>query len=65
MLRPSFEEFNPGNILPLVEALSYALVQIITGKMGEKEKVSLMAFYIQLVFWPFSVSSNCSSEMGI
>ena len=50
ILRPGFEEFNPGYILPLVAALAYALVQIITGKMGEKEKASSMAFYIQLIF---------------
>ncbi len=50
ILRPGFEGFNPGYILPLVAALAYALVQIITGKMGEKEKASSMAFYIQLIF---------------
>ena len=50
ILRPGFEGFNPGYILPLVAALAYALVQIITGKMGENEKASSMAFYIQLIF---------------
>tara|TARA_B100001079_G_scaffold257856_1_gene255616 strand:- start:20 stop:907 length:888 start_codon:yes stop_codon:yes gene_type:complete len=50
ILRPGFEEFNPGYILPLVAALAYALVQIITGKMGKNEKASSMAFYIQLIF---------------
>lgn len=50
ILRPGFEGFHPGYILPLVAALAYALVQIITGKMGEKEKASSMAFYIQLIF---------------
>ena len=38
ILRPGFEEFNPGYILPLVAALAYALVQIITGKLGKKRK---------------------------
>ena len=33
ILRPGFEEFNPGYILPLVAALAYALVKIITGKL--------------------------------
>ena len=65
ILRPGFEEFNPGYILPLVAALAYALVQIITGKMGEKEKASSMAFYIQLILLSFVASSDCSSEMGI
>ena len=65
ILRHGFEGFNPGYILPLIAALAYALVQIITGKMGEKEKASSMAFYIQLILLPFAVSSDCSSEMGI
>ena len=65
ILRPGFEGFNPGCILPLVAALAYALVQIIAGKMSEKEKASSMAFYIQLILLPFAVSSDCSSEMGI
>jgi len=50
MLRPGSEFFNPASILPLVAALAYALVQITTRKIGENEKASTMAFYIQLNF---------------
>ena len=50
MLRPGFGLFNPVSILPLVAALAYALVQIMTRKIGENEKASTMAFYIQLNF---------------
>jgi len=50
MLRPGSEFFNPASILPLVAALAYALVQIMTRKIGENEKASTMAFYIQLNF---------------
>jgi len=48
MLRPGFGLFNPASILPLVAALAYALVQIMTRKIGETENASTMAFYIQL-----------------
>ena len=50
MLRPGSGFSNPASILPLVAALAYALVQIMTRKIGENEKASTMAFYIQLNF---------------
>jgi len=50
MLRPGSGFFNPASILPLVAALAYALVQIMTRKIGETENASTMAFYIQLNF---------------
>ena len=50
MLRPGSGFFNPASILPLVAALAYALVQIMTRKIGKNEKASTMAFYIQLNF---------------
>ena len=54
MLRPGFGVFNPASMLPLGAALAYSLVQIMTRKMGEAEKVSTMVFYIQLNFVFFS-----------
>ena len=48
MLRPVFGVFNYAYMLPLAAALAYSLVQIMTRKMGEAEKASTMAFYIQL-----------------
>ena len=54
ILRPSFEAFNPATILPLIAAFSYAMVQIITCKLGEKEKASTMAFFVQLNLIVFS-----------
>jgi len=50
MLRPGSGFSNPASILPLVAALAYALVQIMTRKIGETENASTMAFYIQLNF---------------
>lgn len=54
ILRPSFEAFNTATILPLIAAFSYAMVQIITCKLGEKEKASTMAFFVQLNLIVFS-----------
>ena len=48
MLRPGFGVFNYAYMLPLAAALAYSLVQIMTRKLGEGEKVSTMVFYIQL-----------------
>jgi len=48
VMSPGFESFNPTSMLPLVAALAYALVQITTRRMGEQEKASTMAFYIQI-----------------
>ena len=48
IMKPGFGNFNPDRLLPLGAALAYALVQITTRKMGEKEKASTMVFYIQI-----------------
>ena len=48
MFRPDLGVFNPAYMLPLAAALAYSLVQIMTRKLGEGEKVSTMVFYIQL-----------------
>ncbi len=48
IMRPGFGSFNPASLLPLGAALAYALVQITTRKMGEKEKASTMVFYVQI-----------------
>ena len=50
VLRPREDVFNPAGLLPLGAALAYALVHIMTRKLGRSEKASTMAFYIQLNF---------------
>ena len=50
VLRPRGDVFNPAGLLPLGAALAYALVHIMTRKLGRSEKASTMAFYIQLNF---------------
>ena len=48
MFRPGIAEFNPISLLPLIAALSYAVVQILARELGEKEKASTMTFYVLL-----------------
>lgn len=50
MLRPGTAAFQYASLLPLFAALAYACLQILTRKIGLKEKASTMSFYIQLVF---------------
>lgn len=50
VLRPGGGAFQWASLLPLVAAFSYALLQIMTRKLGMAEKASAMAFYIQVMF---------------
>ena len=50
MLRPGGESFQVAGLLPLIAALAYAFLQILTRKIGIKDKASTMSFYIQAVF---------------
>ena len=54
ILRPGLGVFNIASMLPLFAALAYAFVQIITRKMGERERASTLAFYIHINFIFFS-----------
>lgn len=47
--------FKPVSLLPLVAALTYALNQIISRKLGVTDKASVMSFYISVVFLIISV----------
>lgn len=62
MLRPGSGGFHPAFLLPLAAALAYALLQIMTRKLGMAEKASTMAFYIQLTF--VVVSSAIGLTLG-
>ena len=50
MLRPGAAAFQWAALLPLAAALFYALLQIMTRKLGVAEKASAMAFYVQVMF---------------
>jgi len=58
ILRPGFGVFNFASFLPLIAALAYSFVQIMTRKMGEAEQASKMVFYIQLNLMFFSALSG-------
>lgn len=50
MLRPGSGVLHPAAFLPLLAALCYALLHMMTRKIGGTERASTMAFYIQLTF---------------
>ena len=50
MIRPRGDLLNLAALLPLIAALAYAMVHIMTRKMRNSEKASTMAFYIQINF---------------
>ena len=54
VMRPGGATFQYAAILPLIAAVCYALLQIMTRKLGFTEKASTMAFYIHLTFFAFS-----------
>ena len=50
MIRPGGSTFQWAALLPLAAAFAYAMLQIMTRKLGIAEKASTMAFYIQITF---------------
>jgi len=56
MVRPGAATFQLVALLPLVAALCYALMQILTRTLGTTEKASTMAVYIQLCFIAVSLA---------
>ncbi len=62
MLRPGDEVFRAAALFPVAAAFAYALMQMMTRKLGIAEKASTMAFYIQLTF--IVVSSSVGLSVG-
>jgi len=50
IIRPGSATYQIAALLPLAGALAYALLQMMTRKLGLAEKASTMAFYIQFMF---------------
>ena len=50
MLRPGSEVFKLVSLLPILAALSYATMTMMTRKLGIREKAGALTFYIQLAF---------------
>lgn len=50
IVRPGAEVFAVTSLLPILAALSYAIMQIMTRKLGISEKAGTLTFYIQIAF---------------
>ncbi len=50
ILRPGTDAFQVASILPLIAAVAYAGIHMITRKIGGTESAATMAVYIQLTF---------------
>jgi len=50
MVRPGAEVFALTSLLPILAALSYAIMQMMTRKLGMREKAGTLTFYIQFAF---------------
>jgi len=50
MLRPGAELFRLTSLLPVVAALMYAIMQMVTRKLGVMDKAGTLTFYIQISF---------------
>ena len=62
IVRPGGAGFQIASLLPLFAATAYALLHIMTRRMGITESASTMAFYIQLTF--VIVSSGIGLALG-
>jgi len=50
MMRPGSELFRPVSLLPVMAALCYAAMTMMTRKLGMRETAGALTFYIQLAF---------------
>lgn len=55
MLQPGTGAMRLAALLPLVAAVCYASIQILTRKLGTTDSASVMAFYVQVCFMAFSI----------
>lgn len=62
ILRPGTEAFRPVAILPLLGAAAYAMVSILTRRLGGTESAVTLALYIQITF--VAVSSAMGLTVG-
>ena len=55
MLRPGGELFRGISLLPILAALSYAAMTMMTRKLGIEDSAAALTFYIQLAFIAISI----------
>lgn len=64
MLRPGFGMVSLTGLLPLAAAFAYACMQMLTRKIGMKDKASTMSFYLQITFLVVSAAIGLSIGDG-
>ena len=62
VVRPGTSAFQIASLLPLLAAVGYALLHILTRRIGGTENATSMVFYIQLTF--LAVSSTAGLALG-
>lgn len=58
ILRPGADLFRPVSLLPVVAALCYAAMQMMTRKLGLRDSALALTFYIQIAFIVISGASG-------
>lgn len=64
ILRPGTEAFQPASLLPLVAALCYAALQIVTRRIGGTESAVTMTIAIQATFIVVAATSGLLFGQG-
>ena len=50
MVNPDSDTFKAASILPVLAALTYAIMQMVTRKLGMNDSAGTLTFYIQIAF---------------
>jgi len=58
MMRPGAELFRPVSLLPVLAALSYAAMTMMTRKLGLRDTAGALTFYIQIAFIVISAGAG-------
>lgn len=64
MVRPGSGALDPVALLPVGAALAYALLQIVTRRLGRTDRASAMAFYVHLGFVAASAAAGVAAGDG-
>ena len=62
VVRPGTSAFQIASLLPVVAAVGYAFLHILTRRIGDTENATSMVFYIQVTF--LTVSSTAGLALG-
>ncbi|MGI9318024.1 MAG: DMT family transporter, partial [bacterium] len=64
MVRPSADGFSWASVLPVLAALTYASMQMVTRKLGMRDTAGALTFYVQVAFIIVSVLSGLAIGDG-